>query len=134
MPGNSEGKCNGDKTGVEQEEEEDDEEEEERLWQSVDEIVKIIEEAWKGLDGKNNCGGLGLINGSMDLDDIDDVDIYDDVDVDDERNGDFVCALWFHIHVYMHMRRACIAVVSFFTDDCQRSQVRLYVAAVVLWL
>ena len=45
------------------------------------------------MDGKNNCGGLGLINGSMDLDDIDDVDIYDDVDVDDERNGDFVCAL-----------------------------------------
>ncbi|CDY31613.1 BnaA03g54390D [Brassica napus] len=40
LPGNSEGKCNGDKTGVEQEEEE-----EERFRQSVDEIVKIIEEA-----------------------------------------------------------------------------------------
>ncbi|CAH8325936.1 unnamed protein product [Eruca vesicaria subsp. sativa] len=93
LPGNSEEKCNGDKTGVKQEEEDDDDddEEEEKCRQSVDEIVKIIEEARKGVNGKNNNGGLGLIDGSMDLDDIDDADIYDDVD--DERNGDFVCAL-----------------------------------------
>lgn len=83
-------KCDGgDKTGVE---EEDDDEE--KCRQSVEEIVKIIEEARKGVNGKNDNGGLGLIDGSMDLDDIDDADIYDDVDEDDdERNGDFVCAL-----------------------------------------
>ncbi|KFK30567.1 hypothetical protein AALP_AA7G278600 [Arabis alpina] len=89
----NEDECNnGDKTGVEEEEEE--EEGEEKCRQSVEDIVKIIEEARKGVNGKNNDGGLGLIDGSMDFDDIDDADIYDDVDVDDDdRNGDFVCAL-----------------------------------------
>ncbi|KAG7539937.1 Protein kinase domain [Arabidopsis thaliana x Arabidopsis arenosa] len=72
---------------------EDEEEAEEKCRQSVEEIVKIIEEARKGVNGMNNNGGLGLIDGSIDLDDIDDADIYDDVDDDDERNGDFVCAL-----------------------------------------
>ncbi|CAH2076068.1 unnamed protein product [Thlaspi arvense] len=88
LPEISEEHCdNGDKTGVEEEEKE------ENCRQSVEEIVKIIEEARKGVNGKNNNGGLGLIDGSMDFDDIDDADIYDEVDDDDERNGDFVCAL-----------------------------------------
>jgi serine/threonine-protein kinase SRK2 len=72
---------------------EEEEEEEEKCRQSVEEIVKIIEEARKGVNGTDNNGGLGLIDGSIDLDDIDDADIYDDVDDDEERNGDFVCAL-----------------------------------------
>lgn len=72
---------------------EDEEAAEEKCRQSVEEIVKIIEEARKGVNGMNNNDGLGLIDGSIDLDDIDDADIYDDVDDDEERNGDFVCAL-----------------------------------------
>jgi len=72
---------------------EEEEEEEEKCRQSVEEIVKIIEEARKGVNGTDNNGGLGLIDGSIDLDDIDDADIYDGVDDDEERNGDFVCAL-----------------------------------------
>ncbi|KAH0900510.1 hypothetical protein HID58_040013 [Brassica napus] len=73
----------------------EEEEEEENCGQSVEEIVKIIEEARKDVNGKNDNGGLGLIDGSLiDLDDIDDADIYDEVDDDDEeKNGDFVCAL-----------------------------------------
>ncbi|KAH0940463.1 hypothetical protein HID58_000100 [Brassica napus] len=73
----------------------EDEEEEENCGQSVEEIVKIIEEARKDVNGKNDNGGLSLIDGSLiDLDDIDDADIYDEVDDDDEeKNGDFVCAL-----------------------------------------
>ena len=73
----------------------EDDEEEENCGQSVEEIVKIIEEARKDVNGKNDNGGLGLIDGSLiDLDDIDDADIYDEVDDDDEeKNGDFVCAL-----------------------------------------
>jgi serine/threonine-protein kinase SRK2 len=66
---------------------EEEEEEEEKCRQSVEEIVKIIEEARKGVNGTDNNGGLGLIDGSIDLDDIDDADIYDDVDDDEERNG-----------------------------------------------
>lgn len=77
----------GDETGVDEEEDK-----EERCRQSVEEIVKIIEEARKGVNGTNNNGGLGLLDGSMDFDDIDDADIYVD-DADDDRNGDFVCAL-----------------------------------------
>ncbi|KAG2240537.1 hypothetical protein Bca52824_090679 [Brassica carinata] len=66
------------------------EEEEENCGQSVEEIVKIIEEARKDVNGKNDNGGLGLIDGSLiDLDDIDD-EVDDD---DEEKNGDFVCAL-----------------------------------------
>lgn len=72
---------------------EDEEAAEEKCRQSVEEIVKIIEEARKGVNGMNNNDGLGLIDGSIDLDDIDDADIYDDVDDDEERNGDFVCAI-----------------------------------------
>jgi len=73
----------------------EEEEEEENCGQSVEEIVKIIEEARKDVNGKNDNGGLSLIDGSLiDLDDIDDADIYDEVDDDDEeKNGDFVCAL-----------------------------------------
>ncbi|CAN8328539.1 unnamed protein product [Cochlearia groenlandica] len=74
-------KCDkGDKTQVELQEED-------KCRQSVEEIVKIIEEARKEING-----GLGLID---DLDDSDDADLYDDVDEDDDddRNGDFVCAL-----------------------------------------
>ncbi|KAL0726347.1 hypothetical protein Bca4012_022440 [Brassica carinata] len=71
----------------------EEDEEEEKCRQSVEEIVKIIEEARKDVNGKNDPnGGLGLIDGSMiDLDDIDDE--VDDDDDDDEKNGDFVCAL-----------------------------------------
>jgi serine/threonine-protein kinase SRK2 len=91
LPEFSEGKCDSEKeTGVEEEEDK-----EEKCRQSVEEIVKIIEEARKGVNGTNNNGGLGLFDGSMDFDDIDDADIYDDVDdhAGDDRNGDFVCAV-----------------------------------------
>lgn len=69
----------------------EDEEEEENCGQSVEEIVKIIEEARKDVNGKNDNGGLSLIDGSLiDLDDIDDADIYDEVDDDDEEPLIFV--------------------------------------------
>ncbi|XP_010555374.1 PREDICTED: serine/threonine-protein kinase SRK2F [Tarenaya hassleriana] len=67
------------------------EEEEEEECQSVEEIVKIIDEARKPVAGNN--GGLGLIDGSMDLLDDDDDDVDDDEIDDVETSGDFVCAL-----------------------------------------
>ncbi|KAG8641027.1 hypothetical protein MANES_13G096300v8 [Manihot esculenta] len=54
--------------------------------QSIEETLAIIHEARKSEKGPK-MGGI-LIDGSMDLDDIDDADI-DDI----ETSGDFVCAL-----------------------------------------
>lgn len=60
--------------------------------QSEEEIVKIIEEGRKAGEGVITEGmhHLGGIEGSMDLDDMDDdLEEYDD----DDSSGDFVCAL-----------------------------------------
>ncbi|KAI9116993.1 hypothetical protein K1719_011992 [Acacia pycnantha] len=67
--------------------------EEEKASQSIEEILSIIQEARKAGEGpnKNNSNELGgfVVDGSMDLDDID-----ADADIDDiETSGDFVCAI-----------------------------------------
>lgn len=58
-------------------------------WQSVEEVVAIVQEARKG--GAAAEGGCLLGGGSMD--DLDDLDTEADEDDDIETSGDFVCAL-----------------------------------------
>ena len=77
-------------SGLEELESNGNDEEEES--QSIEEILSIIQEARKAGEGPNNNSnklGSHLIDGSMDLDDID-----ADADIDDvETSGDFVCAM-----------------------------------------
>lgn len=57
--------------------------------QSVEEVLAIIQEARKPLEGAKLGGGGGLI-GSMELDDLD----VEDADIEEmESLGDFVCTL-----------------------------------------
>ncbi|WCJ31928.1 Serine/threonine-protein kinase SAPK2 [Euphorbia peplus] len=71
--------------------EENNEEKGQEESQSIEEIVRIIQEAKKGPEDGAKIGG-NLFGGSMDLDDIDDSDL--DLDDDDiDKSGDFVCAL-----------------------------------------
>lgn len=59
--------------------------------QSIDDIVKIIQEA--RIEGPKVGGHF--FGASMDLDDLD-----EDADLDDiETSGDFVCALWVQVHI-----------------------------------
>ena len=58
--------------------------------QSVEEVLAIIQEARKPLEGPKLGGVGGGLIGTMDLDDLD----IDDVDIEDmESLGDFVCPL-----------------------------------------
>ncbi|XP_031107208.1 serine/threonine-protein kinase SAPK2-like [Ipomoea triloba] len=59
-------------------------------WQSVEEVVAIVQEARKG-GGAGAEGGGVLGDGSMD--DLDDLDSEAEEDYDVETSGDFVCAL-----------------------------------------
>nr|GMC59779.1 serine/threonine-protein kinase SAPK2-like isoform X2 [Ipomoea batatas] len=59
-------------------------------WQSVEEVVAIVQEARKGGGGAAEGGGI-LGDGSMD--DLDDLDSEAEEDYDVETSGDFVCAL-----------------------------------------
>ncbi|XP_019172247.1 PREDICTED: serine/threonine-protein kinase SAPK1-like [Ipomoea nil] len=60
-------------------------------WQSVEEVVAIVQEARKGGGAVADGGGGVLGDGSMD--DLDDLDTEGEEDYDIETSGDFVCAL-----------------------------------------
>lgn len=63
------------------------EKEEHEQFQSIEEVLSIIEEARE--PGERPKLGSQLLGGSMELDDLD-----TDADIDDiETSGDFVCAL-----------------------------------------